>query len=328
MRPWRALGETSGLASVLKPGHLLRRIRHTGCQQRFLSVPAAATVWSLLQRVPRFDHDRTALVCGESGTRLSHRELHQRSLSLAGKLVHDFGYVVGDKLALVLAGNCTESIITQLAAAAAGITVVTATKAEDRALQGCRGLVVSTKVLQGRSPLGLVADEQHPPIVTHQSCQDGAGLLWENVATSTHSLGEGSHMDIALPDVHQDALLAMYGGAKASERAQTQGQLSHLATHTAAQISLSDADRVAVAAPVDSPFGFGSGVLAGRVSPRRPSPPAVSVSCMRLRAQRERERERERRARAHTHTHCERERERERECVCVCVCAFCKTTQL
>ena len=249
--------------------HMLRTYRRPSCQPRCLSLPAAATVrhsvWSLLQGrceigcsyVQRLE--RPAVVCGESGVRLTHRELRRQALSLAGKLVNDLGYVAGDKLALVLAGNCVESIVAQLAAAAVGITVVTAAKADDSVLQGCRGMVVSAKLLQGISPVGVVQ-----PIVAHlKSCSDKnapcgtrPGLVWENAI-------DCSPMDMPLSDAHQDILLAVYGGAKVSERQQTQAQMSQLAVYTAAKISLSDADRVVVAAPLDTPFGFGSGALAG-----------------------------------------------------------------
>ena len=256
------------LGSVWRPGyHLLRTYRRPFCELRCLSSPAAATVrhsvWSLLQGCSYYMQrlERPAVVCGESGARLSHRELREHALSLAGKLVNDLGYVAGDRLALVLAGNCVESIVAQLAAAAAGITVVTAAKAEHSVLQGCRGMVVSAKLLQGMSPVGVVK-----PIVV-QKKQRGLGDIAQGRGTSTVLMWENaincSPMDIPLSDAHEDILLAVYGGAKVSERQQTQAQMSQLAVYTAAKISLSDADRVVVAAPLDTPFGFGSGALAG-----------------------------------------------------------------
>jgi len=111
------------------------------------SPPAA--LWSLM---PKANLNRTALVCTKSGQEVSHRELQDMSLSFAGRLTRDLGYAVGDKLALVLGSNCIENVIVQLGAAAAGITVVTADKPEDRMLEGCRGLVVSANVLKERAP--------------------------------------------------------------------------------------------------------------------------------------------------------------------------------
>jgi hypothetical protein len=210
---------------------------------------------------------------------VSHIELRERSLALAGRLTRDLGYVAGDKLALVLGGNCVESVIAQLAAAAARLTVVTATKAEDKLLEGCRGMVVSSRVLQGRSSRGLLADEQHPPIVTHEesgvrasralSWNDLLDARWDSRQPLPLKQATGSAcredavplMEIAVAADHT-ALLAVYGGAKASEKQQTQGQITDVAAHTAAHISLTDSDRVAVAVPLDSPFGF-AGALAG-----------------------------------------------------------------
>jgi acyl-CoA synthetase (AMP-forming)/AMP-acid ligase II len=75
---------------------------------------------------------------------LSRRELRDQALSFAGKLERDLGYKRGDKLAVVLGENCLESIVAQLGAALAGVTVVTAKSPKDSALSQCRGIVVST----------------------------------------------------------------------------------------------------------------------------------------------------------------------------------------
>jgi hypothetical protein len=258
-------------ASLRKPAHPLRASR---CCQ--LSSPAASqvAVWQLLQEVHASSLDRPAVVaCGESGPRLSHRELRVRSLAFAGRLTRDLGYAAGDKLALVLGGNCVESIITQLAAAAAGLTVVTAATAEDTVLEGCRGMVVSSRVLQGRSPLGLLVDEQHPPIVAHdESGASTSPLLWQDTLDCTP-------MDTACAAADHNALLAVYGGAKASEKRQTQGQITHMAARTAARMRLSNADRVALGVPLDSPFGFAAGALAGE-----DAPPSMVATSSRMRA--------------------------------------------
>jgi len=156
-------------------------------------------LWSLL---PTSGLERPAVVVGENGMELSHRELQDLSLSFAGRLTRDLGYGVGDKLAVVMGGhNCievctcvcenvcvrsnnfawrshkqdrlfsvfdsivTQSVIAHLGAAAAGITVVTSETPDDKALQGCRGMLVSVTVLQGRSPQGILMGEQHAPIV-------------------------------------------------------------------------------------------------------------------------------------------------------------------
>ena len=92
-------------------------------------------LWALL---PKTNLARPAVTCVESGVELSHREVQDISLSFAGRLTRDLGYAAGDKLGLVLGGNCVESVIAQLGAAAAGVTVVTAAKPEDNVLEGCR----------------------------------------------------------------------------------------------------------------------------------------------------------------------------------------------
>jgi acyl-CoA synthetase (AMP-forming)/AMP-acid ligase II len=112
----------------------------------------AAPLWSLLRKLPASNLDRPAVVCATSGVKVTHREMQDLALRFAGTLTRDLGYVAGDKLGLVLGGNYVQSVIAQLSAAAAGITCVTATMPEAPVLEGCKGMVVCTNVLQGRPP--------------------------------------------------------------------------------------------------------------------------------------------------------------------------------
>ena len=165
------------------------------------STPAA--LWSLL---PKGSIDRAAVVCVDGGVEVSHRKLQELSLSLAGKLTRDLGYGVGDKLALVLGGNYVESVIVQLAAAAAGITVVTAAKPEDNVLAGCRGMVVSANVLADRKPQGLLEGETHSPILSHSL---------QSLDCQPIEMGDSASDD-------HGVRFAVYGGAKATDRVLTQ----------------------------------------------------------------------------------------------------------
>lgn len=207
---------------------------------RTITPPSA--LWSVL---PRTNLDRPAVVLVEGGLTVSHRELQDLSLSFAAKLIHDLGYGVGDKLALVLGGNYIASVIAQLAAAAAGITVVTAGKIDDNVLEGCRGMVVSANVLQGRLPKGLLEGEKHSAIEADALNAVDYAPLDKALASTDHTLQ-----------------FAVYGGAKATDRYVTQGEVAALAQSMVSEIGLSDADRVAVPVSLAHSFGFGSGVLA------------------------------------------------------------------
>ena len=110
------------------------------------------TLWSLLKKLPASSLDRPAVVCASSGLQVSHRELHDLAQRFAGMLTRDLGYAAGDRLGLVLGGNYVQSVIAQLSAAAVGITCVTAATPEANVLEGCKGMVVCTNVLDGRQP--------------------------------------------------------------------------------------------------------------------------------------------------------------------------------
>ena len=235
--------------------------RAVGCSLRRLVTLTSSrdSVWSLLQGVGEDEKDKPAVVCVDSSTEVSHRELQALSLSFAGRLTCDLGYGVGDKMALVLGGNHVEGVIAQLGAAAAGVTVVTAATLEDPILEGCRGIVVSANVLQDKLPQGILAGEKHPPIVVHDDGRWGSASLalsWQNTVNCPSMAMSAAAADHNIP-------LAVYGGAKASERRKTQGQLVQSARDISAEIKLSHADRVALAVPLDSSFGFGSSALPG-----------------------------------------------------------------
>ena len=212
-------------------------------------------LWALL---PKTNLARPAVTCVESGVELSHREVQDMSLSFAGRLTRDLGYAAGDKLGLVLGGNCVESVIAQLGAAAAGVTVVTAAKPEDNVLEGCRGIVVSTNVLGERPPQGLLQGEKHPPIVAHDDYGVGSAsvaLFWQGVV-------DCRPMDISKATSDHSLNFAVYGGAKATDRYLTQGQVSKLAQDMVAEIQLTDSDRVVVPVSLAHSYSFGSGVMA------------------------------------------------------------------
>ena len=212
-------------------------------------------LWALL---PKTNLARPAVKCVESGVELSHREVQDTSLSFAGRLTRDLGYAAGDKLGLVLGGNCVESVIAQLGAAAAGVTVVTAAKPEDNVLEGCRGIVVSTNVLGERPPQGLLQGEKHPPIVAH----DDYGVGSASVALFWQSVVDCRPLDCSLVATDPGIPFAVYGGAKATERHATQGQICTMAKEFNLEVNFSQQERVALAVPVDSPFGFSCGVMA------------------------------------------------------------------
>ena len=214
-----------------------------------------SALWSLL---PKNNLDRPAVVSVQDGEEVSYRELQEQSLSFAGRLRSDLGYQPGDRLALVLGGNYLESVVAQLGAAAAGVTVVTAASVEDNALAGCRGMVVSANVLQDRPPQGILDGEKHPPIVTHDDFGVGSAsvaLFWQGVI-------DCRPLDASMIAADPSLLHAVYGGAKATDRNVTQGDIASLARSVAAEMELSEADRAVVAVPLAHSFGFGSGVMA------------------------------------------------------------------
>jgi len=193
----------------------------------------STALWALL---PKVNLDRPAVVTVEDGEEMSHRELQDMSLCFAGRLTRDLGYQPGDRLALVLGGNYVESVVTQLAAAAAGVTVVTASTPDDNILEGCRGMVVSANVLQDRPPQGILEGERHPPIVTH----DDFGVGSASVALFWQSAVDCRPMDARHTVTDPNLRHAVYGGAKASDRNVTQGDVANLAQTVAAEMELSD----------------------------------------------------------------------------------------
>lgn len=223
--------------------------------------------------LPKSNLDRTAVVSVQDGEEISYRELQDQALSFAGRLSRDLGYQPGDRLALVLGGNYVESVVAQLGAAAAGVAVVTAASAEDNILAGCRGMVVSANVLQDRPPQGILEGEKHPPIVTHDDYGVGSAsvaLFWQNVLDCRPIEPRMMATDPSLQH-------AVYGGAKATDRNVTQGEIANLARVVAAEVELSEQDRAVAAVPLAHPFGFGSGAMATFMSGAALIIPSVNV---------------------------------------------------
>jgi hypothetical protein len=152
---------------------------------------------------------------------MTYAELLGQATSFAGTLTSQLGYTKGDKLAVVLGGNCAESLVVQLGAAFAGVTVVTATEPADAKLVGCRGLVVSDHVLvDAQHPEGILAGEKHPPILCHDDTGVGsacANLFFQAVVDAR---------PIAEAESDPDTAHAAYNGAAPV----TQGAIVQVAT--------------------------------------------------------------------------------------------------
>jgi len=214
---------------------------------------SSATPWSLLPTT-NLSKEAIIMIKEEDTVSLSHRELRDQALSFAGKLSRDLGYETGDKIALVLGANCVESIIAQLGAALAGVTVVTAKSPSDAALSDCRGIVMSTSVTQDTTPQGLMPHEKHPPIV----CHDDFGVGSASVALFWQSVVDTRPIDMKRICIDESRNFGIYGTAKPI----TQKEIVELARSMQSELALTADDCVVLPVPLAHSFGFGSGAMA------------------------------------------------------------------
>ncbi|KAJ1483960.1 hypothetical protein T484DRAFT_1948775 [Baffinella frigidus] len=189
-----------------------------------------------------------ALIAPHQDLSMTYAELLGQATSFAGVLSRDLGYARGDKLAVVLGGNCAESVIVQLGAGFAGVTVVTAKDPADEKLVGCRGLVVSDHVLiAAQHPEGILAGEKHPPILCHDDTGVGsacANLFFQAVVDARA---------IGTPERDGESVHAIYNGAKPV----SQANIVAIAQEAAMSLALKQSDRVCIPVPLAHPFGFG-----------------------------------------------------------------------
>ena len=178
------------------------------------------------------------------------------TLTLIIQTIHR--YKPGDRIAMRL-GSCRENVVTQLAAAIAGYSVVTVKTGEALGAAvdtlACRGVVVDA----ADAMHAATSAAHHPPIVVANDAGlevPGAVSFGELDNSTGTSLAELGAYECAQSQDHEE--FAFYNASKPTSLASliVQGE------STAAELSLTADDRICLPITLNHSMGMGFGVLA------------------------------------------------------------------
>ena len=152
-------------------------------------------------------------------------------------------------------GNTADNLLTQLAASACGVRVVTVKNAEGAAkafeeMRNCRGMISDGA---GVDACGQVSQQQHAPVVT-----SGDSALPHMQFSALLDADEDSIFNVGSRFVDEDDTLAHYGGGAGV----CHKQLLQQAAATQATLQLGANDSVCVPITLNHSFGMGFGVAA------------------------------------------------------------------